>query len=137
MKKLLIHDWRYYYALIPLSKDTDLKTPALASRLAARLTDYQVSYEENEVTVRRGDWSLSLWLSNEEWINIEAKEMADMHPDWPNVDELRESFQRLELASYCNDFDMNHFNTYLFVLEEIDTFNGVLFKFDPRDGCLI
>ena len=63
--------------------------------------------------------------------------MADMNPDWPNIEELRQSSKRLELSSYCDDSEMDHFNTYLFVLEEIDEFNGVLFKFDPRDGGLI
>lgn len=127
----------YYYALIPLARDADITTEALTSRLAARLPEYQVAHQDNRVTVAQGDWSLSVALSTEDWINAEANEMADMHPDWPNLEKLRESSKRLELFSYCDDSGMDHFNTYLFVLEEIDEFNGILFKFDPRDGGLM
>ena len=46
-------------------------------------------------------------------------------------------FQRLEVTSWDSDFEMDHFNTYLFILDEIDSFSGVLLKLDPRSGDLI
>lgn len=127
----------YYCVTMPLSSDSDLTTAALAFRLGLRLPEYNVSHHDNRINVAIDDWSLSIWLSKENWVNIEANEMADMHPDWPELERLRDSSKRLELSSYCDDSGMEHFNTYLFILEEIDKFKGVLFKFDPRDGELI
>ena len=126
-----------YYALIPLANDTDLSTETLQSRLADRLPDYAVTEEGSLVTVTRDGWSLNLYLCDEDWVAVEAKEFAEMHPEWPNVEKLRESSSRVELASVGEDFAMDHFNTYLYVLDVVDTFRGVLFKFDPRDGQLI
>ena len=140
----------YYCALIPLAPDSNLTLDALALRLAARLPTYQVTCQADRVTVMtvtqdnrtqdnvgQGDWELSIGLATEDWVEFEAEEIAQMCPDLPNLEKLRQSSKRLEVSSSSDDYEMYHFNTYLFVLEVIEEFTGILFKFDPRDGELL
>ena len=127
----------FYTALIPLGQDSNVTVASLEAKLRERLPEYEIASDGNRIDVKRGGWSLSIHYTSEDWVNIEAQEMAEMHPEWPNIDSLRESDTRLKMESYSDDLNMDHFNTYLFTLEVIDSFNGVLFKYDNRDGNLL
>ncbi|WP_036480237.1 hypothetical protein [Myxosarcina sp. GI1] len=123
-----------YCALIPLAIENNFTIAKLAELLSKRLPEYESESTTDRIVISQNEWTLNVVLDKGDWVNIEAKEMAKFYPDLPNIESLKSSTQRIDISSYANDSEMEHFNTYLFVLEEIETFQGVLFEFDPRDA---
>ncbi|MCP4148165.1 MAG: hypothetical protein GY757_10490 [bacterium] len=127
----------YYYVLILIDESTDFSLTGLKEKLEEKINDFKFRVSAHELIASKGDWELVLSDSNESHVIIESKELAELHPDWPNIERVKVCRRRLELSSWADDSSMDHFNTYVLILEIIHKFSGVLLAFDPRDGKII
>ncbi|MCC9066155.1 hypothetical protein [Flavobacterium piscisymbiosum] len=91
----------------------------------------EIVLDDNQIDiVFDDDYRLHIALSEEEYVNEEALELADQYElDWnENVFDkakLTTSHKRFEIWG-DDDFDMDYFNDSLFVIEEIENFSDVI-----------
>ncbi|MBP3955235.1 hypothetical protein J8F10_08065 [Gemmata sp. G18] len=123
-----------YRALGLLRPDSDFTLDEARTRLAAKFPGFSVAREGETVTVSKGDWWIALALANGDHIREETNglvgHLAGIEP--AEAEALIASGRRVEVGTDVPDPFMEHFNDYLFVVEVLKSFNGVL-AVDPNE----
>lgn len=94
-------------------------------------TKPEIVCDHHKITITFNDgYRLYIVFNDDEYVNTEAKEMADIFAlDWNDnsfdKEKLKTCNKRFEVWG-DSDFDMEYFNDSLFVLEEIEQFHDVV-----------
>jgi hypothetical protein len=79
-----------------------------------------------------GDRDIRLYLDNEAHVAEESRELAGEIRGLPEADPIADCDRRVKVwRSQCPDHEMDHFNGYVFALELLLSFKGVILA-DPR-----
>ena len=125
-----------YRAFGLLQAASDLTLDEVAVRLRAKFPDYSVSLNAGQVTVAKGDWEIELRLNVEPIVLVESAELAEKIAGTIDGTEIAACARRVEVWSDTPDPMMEHFNEFLFVVEVLQSFRGVI-AVDPREPALM
>ncbi|KFF03035.1 hypothetical protein [Flavobacterium reichenbachii] len=121
-----------YFALIPPESNADLST--LKDNLELLYTSVEnkpvIHLKEDCITITFDDFNFKIFFVNEDWVLVESIEMADnFETDWNeeiiDKEKLKVCASRFELSA-DDDFDMDYFNDSLYIIETIESFDGVI-----------
>jgi hypothetical protein len=88
---------------------------------------------DKELRLFFGRWRLTVLTSNDDFV-VEARETAKACPDYVHAAEVANCKRMVSVFSRDPDPEMNHFNDYLLVIEElVDSFPG-FFAMDEASG---
>jgi hypothetical protein len=117
-----------YQAFILLPSDTDVSLEEVRRILEdyysddARDVDFKET--ENKLTVTIDDWRLSVNLNSKPSVIVESKEMAEAFAGGrADQNEIASSGVRLEISGGDDD-EMDYFNDYVEILEQLEDFKG-------------
>jgi hypothetical protein len=123
-----------YHAVGLLTPQSDFSLAEAARRLQAHLPDHQVLLEGPRITVRQQDWSIHIEQEQGEQLREEIEGLVDrlagVEPD--EAERYLASLRRLQIFSEDVDPQMEHFHTYLGVIDVLKSFAGVLLV-DPKE----
>jgi hypothetical protein len=123
-----------YRAFGLLRSDTDFTLDAAQARLTAKFPGFTLTREANQIVVSKGEWWIALALVSGEYVREETEglvgHLAGIEPG--EADALAASDRRIELWTDVPDPFMEHFNDYLYVIEVLKSFNGLL-AVDPNE----
>ena len=127
-----------YRALGLLRPETDFTVEQAQARLAAKFPGFAVTREGDQITVTGGEWWIALALVSGEHIREETEglvgHLAGVEPE--EAEALVASDRRVEVWTDVPDPFMEHFNDYLFVVEVLKSFDGLL-AVDPNEPGLL
>lgn len=126
-----------YQAFGLLRPDSDFTLEAAAKKLMAKLPTYKVEHTGDRIAVSTDDWGIELVLNSAPSVAEESREMA-VHIAGSEADgkEIASCDRRVEVSSDVPDPEMEHFNDYLFVVEVLQSFKGVI-AVDPQEPSLL
>jgi hypothetical protein len=123
-----------YRALGLLQPTSDFTLDEAHARLTAKFPGFGVAREGNQITVSKGDWWIAMALVSGPDVQMETEglvgRLAGVEP--PEAEALTTSDSRVEVWTDVPDPFMEHFNDYLFVIEVLKSFNGLL-AVDPKE----
>lgn len=127
-----------YRALGLLQPNNDFDLDATGARLAARIPGSTASRSGDTVTVKKGEWEIHIALVSgahipEETVGITDR-IAGLEPAEAAI--LAQSDRRVEVWCDIPDPFMEHFNDYLFAVEVLKSFGGVV-AVDPNEPDLL
>ncbi len=125
-----------YRAFGLLQAATDLTLDEVAVRLRAKFPGYGVGMSPGLITVAKGDWDIQLRLNEEPAVLVESAELAEKIAGTIDGSEIAACARRVEVWSDTPDPMMEHFNEFLFVVEVLQSFRGVI-AVDPREPALM
>ncbi|MFO0823546.1 MAG: hypothetical protein U0792_10590 [Gemmataceae bacterium] len=122
--------YRAYGLLLP---KTDFNLDTAASRLAAKMAGATVARNGNIVSVSKGNWTLNIADVTGDHIPNETVGITDHIAGFErdDADQLAKSNRRIEVWTDDPDPFMEHFNDYLFAVEVLKSFSGVI-AVDPN-----
>jgi len=127
-----------YRAYGLLLSDTDFTLEAAAARLTAKFPGCSVTRGGEQITVSKGDWEIELALVSGPQVQGESEglagNLAGLEP--AEAAAIAACDRRVEVWSDTPDPSMEHFNEYLFVVEVLKSFRGVVVV-DPREPALL
>lgn len=125
-----------YEAFGLLEPDSNFSMDAATARLATQFPEWTVRHEGNTISLASGGWTIYLNLNSKPWVIEESREIAKAIPEsTAEVVAITCCSRRVEVIS-DPDPDMEHFNDYVFVVEVLQSFKGVI-AVDPREPCVI
>ena len=123
-----------YRAFGLLRPDSDFSVDEALVRLTAKFPGFTVARESDRINVSKGEWWIALALVSGPEIQMEIEglvgHLAGVEPAEALV--LAEADRRVEVWTDVTDPFMEHFDHYLFVVEVLKSFNGVL-AVDPKE----
>ena len=123
-----------YSAFGLLKPDSDFTLNEAQSRLTAKFPGFTVARDGDRITVSKGEWWIALKLVSGPNIQLETEglvgHLAGIEP--AEAEALVASDRRVEVWTDMSDPFMEHFNDYLFVVEVLQSFNGLL-TVDPKE----
>ena len=123
-----------YRAFGLLRPDSDFSIEQAQARLTAKFPGFAVTRDANQIVVTKGEWWIALALVSGPEIQMEIEglvgHLAGVEPAEALV--LAEADRRVEVWTDVPDPFMEHFDHYLFVVEVLKSFNGVL-AVDPKE----
>ncbi|MCS7271012.1 MAG: hypothetical protein NZ703_08000 [Gemmataceae bacterium] len=123
-----------YQAIGLMTPQSDFSLDEAVRHLQQRLPDHQVQLYDHRITVSHQGWTISIELESGESLRDEIEGLVDrlagIEPD--EADTYVASLRRLNVQSEDVDPFMEHFNTYLSVIEVLKSFSGVLMV-DPKE----
>ena len=125
-----------YRAFGLLQAASDLTLEEVAVRLRAKFPGYSVAQNAGQITVAKGDWEIELRLNEEPIVLVESAELAEKIAGTIDGTEIAACTRRVEVWSDTPDPMMEHFNEFLFVVEVLQSFRGVI-AVDPREPALM
>ena len=125
-----------YRAFGLLQAASDLTLDEVAVRLRAKFPGYNVVQNAGQITVAKGDWEIELRLNGEPAVLVESAELAEKIAGTIDGTEIAACTRRVEVWSDTPDPTMEHFNEFLFVVEVLQSFRGVI-AVDPREPALM
>jgi hypothetical protein len=127
-----------YRALGLLSPDSDFSIDEAKNRLAAKFPGFNITSDANQIVVSQGEWWIALALVSGPEIQNETEgligHLAGVEPAEAEV--FAASDRRVEVWTDVPDPFMEHFDHYLFVIEVLKSFNGLL-AVDPKEPGLL
>ncbi len=127
-----------YRAFGLLRTDSDFSLDEAATRLTAKFPGFGVARDGNQVVVSQGEWWIALALASGPEIRDETEgllgRLAGVEPQ--EAEALTASDRRVEVWTDVPDPFMEHFDHYLFVIEVLKSFNGLL-AVDPKEPGLL
>ncbi len=127
-----------YRAYGLLLSGTDFTLDPAAARLTARFPGYSVTRRGEQITVSKGDWEIELALVSGPQVQTESEglagNLAGLEP--AEAASIAACDRRVEVWSDTPDPAMEHFNDYLFVVEVLKSFRGVVVV-DPREPAIL
>ena len=127
-----------YRAFGLLRSDTDFSLDALQARLVAKFPGFTVARDGDRVVVSKGEWWIATALVAGEYVREETEglvgHLAGIEPAEAEV--LAASDRRIEVWTDVPDPFMEHFNDYLFVIEVLKSFNGLV-AVDPNEPSVL
>jgi hypothetical protein len=125
-----------YEAIAWLEPESDYDIEVAVMRLGEWLPEAEISRQDQTITVSLGRWDIRLHLDEDAHVAAEAKEFPNVFPECPRSLEIARCSRRVEIASPGRDPNIKYFNDYVFVLQALEEFQGVIL-FDPVSGELI
>jgi hypothetical protein len=123
-----------YRAIGLLHPTSDFTLDEAAARLTAKFPGFGVVREGNQIVVSQGEWWIALALVSGPEVRMETEglvgRLAGVEP--AEAEALVSSDNRVEVWTDVPDPFMEHFNDYLFVVEVLKSFNGLL-AVDPKE----
>jgi hypothetical protein len=127
--------YRAYGLLLP---NTEFTPEEAVTRLTAKFPGYTVTRRGDQITVAKGDWSIELAVVAGPQVQGESEglagNIAGLEP--PEAAAIAACDRRVEVWSDTPDPFMEHFNEYLYVVEVLKSFRGVVVV-DPREPALL
>ncbi len=97
--------------------------------------ELQSSFTENTIQLSLNGWGFHIGLSDADHVILESEEMAnDLGKDHVLYSKIKSCKIRLEISG-DSDFDMEYFNDFCYILEEIESFTDV-YTFNPHEGFM-
>lgn len=125
-----------YEAFGLLEPDSNFSMDVAAAHLAARFPRWALHHEGSKISLVSGKWAFYLCLNSEPWVIQESREIAQALPeDLAVAVAITRCGRRIEVSS-DPDPNMDYFNDYIFVVEVLQSFEGVI-TVDPREPCII
>jgi hypothetical protein len=104
--------------------------------LRKRVPEANISRDEGSLTLALEDWTARLYLDEEASVAEEAQEFPSVFPQNPRASEIARCHRRIDIWCPLDDPNMDHFNDFLFILEVLWKFRGLIL-IDPGSGELI
>ncbi len=127
-----------YRAMGLLRSGSDFTLEAVQTRLATKLPAASVERDGDRVLVRRGEWWIAVAVVCGPYVLTETEgllgNLAGIEPD--EARDLATSDRRVEVWTDVPDPFMEHFNDYLYVIEVLKSFTGLV-AVDPKEPCLL
>ncbi len=127
-----------YRAYGLLRPESDFTIDQAQARLTAKFPGFAVTRDTNQIVVSKGEWWIALALVSGPEIKMEIEglvgHLAGLEPAEAVI--LAESDRRIEVWTDVSDPFMEHFNDYLFVVEVLKSFSGLL-AVDPKEPSLL
>ena len=123
-----------YRAIGLLERNSDFDLDAAGARLVERIPGSSASRDGDTVTITKGDWWIAMTLESGDHIRDEIEGLTSKLAgvEGAEADEYVASARRVTLWTDVSDPFMEHFNDYLFVVEVLQSFNGLL-AVDPNE----
>ena len=125
-----------YSAFGLLTPDSDFTMTEAAKRLSAKFPSFPVEQNADTIVVASADWEIHLSLNESSTVLEESREIAGHIGGAEDAKDIANCARRIELFSDMPDPEMNHFNDYLFAIEVLQSFNGVI-AVDPKEPSLL
>ncbi len=123
-----------YRAFGLLSPDTDFNLDESLARMTEKFPGFTVARDGDRINVSKGEWWISLAVVAGAHIQKETEgligHLAGVEP--AEAEALVASDRRVEVWTDVPDPFMEHFNDYLFVVEVLKSFTGLL-AVDPNE----
>jgi hypothetical protein len=127
-----------YRAYGLLLSGTDFTLEAATTRLTAKFPGYAVTRRGDQITFSKGDWEIEVALVGGPQVQGESEglsgDLAGLEP--AEAAAIAACDRRVEVWSDTPDPSMEHFNEYLFVVEVLKSFRGVVVV-DPREPAIL
>jgi hypothetical protein len=127
-----------YHAIGLLQANSDFSLAEAAARLRQALPEHAVVPAGQRIRVERGDWWIAMELVAGAQLRGETEgivgKLAGMEP--AEADAFVSSEKRVEVWTDVPDPFMEHFNSYLSVVEVLKSFRGLL-AVDPKEPGLL
>jgi hypothetical protein len=124
-----------YRLLVMLADDTDFTLEEFEKRLKKNkpLSEAKVERDGDSIKITIDKFSFDIGVSSEPSVVEESAEIAaQFASDRKDKSKIAACKRRIEFESH-DDPNLDYFNDYLFVTEEIEAFKGV-YIFDPQAG---
>jgi hypothetical protein len=125
-----------YLAFGLLQPGNDFTIDAAAARLATRFPDATISREGDQVTVSQDEWEMELALATGPHVLAESVEIAEKIGGGEDAGDIASCASRVEIWSETPDPMMEHFNEFLFVVEVLQSFRGLI-AVDPKEPAFM
>jgi hypothetical protein len=127
--------YRAYGLLLP---KTDFNLDTAASRLAAKMSGATVARNGNIVSVSKGDWTLNIADVTGDHVPGETVGITDKLAGFEQSEAelLATNPRRVEVWTDDPDPFMEHFNDYLFSVEVLKSFTGLI-AVDPNEPAIL
>jgi hypothetical protein len=125
-----------YSAFGLLTSDSDFTMTEAAKRLSAKFPSFAVERLADRIAVSSEDWEIHLTLNESPTVLAESGEIAGHIGGAEDAKDIAACARRVEVASDIPDPEMSHFNDYLFVVEVLQSFKGLI-AVDPREPSLL
>lgn len=125
-----------YQAFLLLTPEAELTVADVQDILRSINDRWQISLHERGVIVNSDEWEIHIALNEEPWVRDESQEIATALEDFPEAREIEQCDRRWEVHSHTPDPEMDYFNDYLFIVERLSRFPGVI-AVDPCEPGLL
>jgi hypothetical protein len=125
-----------YHAFGLLQPGSDFTLEEAERRLRAKFSGYSVTRDGGLVAVAKDDWEITLGLNAAPHVIDESADLAERLAGVEDGADIAACAQRVEVSSDTPDPMMDHFNDFLFVIEVLQSFRGVI-AIDPREPALM
>jgi hypothetical protein len=125
-----------YSAFGLLTPDSNFTMTEAAKRLSAKFPSFAVEQTGDTIVVSSADWEIHLSLNQSPTVLVESREIAGHIGGSEDAKDIAVCARRVEIASDIPDPEMDHFNDYLFVVEVLQSFKGLI-AVDPREPSLL
>lgn len=127
-----------YRAYGLLRPESDFTIEQAHARLTAKFPGFTVARDANQIVVSKGEWWIAMALVSGPEIQMEIEglvgHLAGIEPAEAVV--LAEAIRRVEVWTDVPDPFMDHFNDYLFAVEVLKSFTGLL-AVDPKEPSVL
>jgi hypothetical protein len=122
-----------YRAIGLLRPDSDFTLGEAQARLAAKLPGFDISRDGEQIVLSKGGWWIALRIASGPDVRTETRGLVERLAgiDPAEAEEYVNSGRRVEVWTDVSDPEMEHFNDYIFVVEVLQSFKGVL-AVDPK-----
>lgn len=125
-----------YQTLALILPDSEATRDLLCVKLAESFPNIHLKNEHSRVIMNFGNWQFFIYYNDAPHVIIESQEIAyQFATDREDKGVIAACKARFELYGEL-DPNMDYFNDYICVLQELETFTGVIL-FDPKIGEFI
>jgi hypothetical protein len=125
-----------YQAFGLLQQTTDFSLEEAENRLRIKFPGFTVSRSGPQIRIAKDDWEIELRLNSDAAVQTESAELAERLAGVEDGRDIASCARRVEVWSETPDPMMEHFNDFLFVVEVLQSFRGVIVV-DPREPALM
>ena len=125
-----------YNAFGLLKADSDFTMMEAARRLSAKFPSFAVEHKAGTLVISSAEWEIHLVLNESPSVRDESRNLAERIGGTEDAKDIAVCSRRVEVASDIPDREMEHFSDYLFVIEVLKSFNGLI-AVDPEEPSLL
>jgi len=125
-----------YRAYGLLQPGSDFTAEEAEKRLRTKFPDATVTRAGDQIGVAIGEWEIELRLNGDPSVLAESVEIAEKIGGLGGGSDIASCARRVEIGSETPDPMMEHFNDFLFVIEVLQSFRGVI-PVDPSEPTLM
>jgi hypothetical protein len=125
-----------YQAYGLLKPDSDFTLAEAAKRLAEKFPDHSVVHNDEKLMLSSKNWDMQLTLVTGPHVLQESREIEEKIGGDEDDLGIANCDRRVEVSSDVSDPEMEHFNEYLFVIEVLQSFKGII-AVDPKEPSIL